>query len=237
MKKIVLCEDELSQQKLIKGYIEKIFESRNEEYEFLIYRNGESLIKDYPKNVDIFLLDIQLEEIDGMNLARKIRNMYDKNVEIIFTTSLIDYVQEGYEVRAYRYLLKPIKLGDLERHLISCFNEIERNKGKELILSSKTEIFKINTADICYIEVLKREITIHTKTSEHSINMTMDSIEGKINQQNFHRCHKSYLVNLDYVEKVKQYVVIMENKEEVPVSRYRFKEFKNVYLESLLSVL
>ncbi|MBO3444218.1 LytTR family DNA-binding domain-containing protein [Clostridium sp. CCUG 7971] len=237
MKKIVLCEDELSQQKLIKGYIEKIFESRNEEYELLIYSNGESLIKDYPKNVDIFLLDIQLEEIDGMDLARKIRTMYDKNVEIIFTTSLIDYVQEGYEVRAYRYLLKPIKLDDLERHLISCFNEIERNKGKELILSSKTEIFKINTADIYYIEVLKREITIHTKTSEHSINMTMDGIESKINQKNFYRCHKSYLVNLDYVENVKQYIAIMENKEEVPVSRYRFKEFKNVYLEILLSVL
>ncbi|MCC0630807.1 MULTISPECIES: LytTR family DNA-binding domain-containing protein [unclassified Clostridioides] len=237
MKKIVLCEDELSQQKLIKGYIEKIFESRNEEYDLLIYRNGESLIEDYPKNIDIFLLDIQLEEIDGMTLARKIRSMYDKNVEIIFTTSLIDYVQEGYEVRAYRYLLKPIKLGDLERHLISCFNEIERNKGKELILSSKTEIFKINTADIYYIEVLKREITIHTKTSKHSINMTMDNIESKINQKNFHRCHKSYLVNLDYVVNVKQYVATMENKEEVPISRYRFKEFKEVYLESLLAVL
>lgn len=237
MKKIVLCEDELSQQKLIKGYIEKIFESINEEYELLIYRNGESLLKDYPKNVDIFLLDIQLEEIDGMTLARKIRSMYDKNVEIIFTTSLIDYVQEGYEVRAYRYLLKPIKLDDLERNLISCFNEIERNKGKELILSSKTEIFKINTADIYYIEVLKREITIHTKTSEYLINMTMDSIESKINKKNFHRCHKSYLVNLDYVGNVKQYVAIMENKEEVPISRHRFKEFKDVYLESLLSVL
>ncbi|MCC0700495.1 response regulator transcription factor [Clostridioides sp. ZZV15-6383] len=237
MKKIVLCEDELSQQKLIKGYIEKIFEGRNEEYDLLIYKNGESLIKDYPKNVDIFLLDIQLEKIDGMTLARKIRSMYDKNVEIIFTTSLIDYVQEGYEVRAYRYLLKPIKLGDLERHLISCFNEIERNKGKELILSSKTEIFKINTADIYYIEVLKREITIHTKISEYSINMTMDSIQSKINQKNFHRCHKSYLVNLDYVGNVKQYVAIMENKEEIPISRYRFKEFKEVYLESLSSVL
>ncbi|MGO0883092.1 LytR/AlgR family response regulator transcription factor [Clostridioides difficile] len=237
MKKIVLCEDELSQQKLIKKYIEKIFENRNEEYDLLIYRNGESLIKDYPKNVDIFLLDIQLEEIDGMTLARKIRSMYDKNVEIIFTTSLIDYVQEGYEVRAYRYLLKPIKLDDLERHLISCFNEIERNKGKELTLSSKTEIFKINTADIYYIEVLKREITIHTKTSKHSINMTMDSIESKINQKNFYRCHKSYLVNLDYVVNVKQYVAIMENKEEVSISRYRFKEFKEVYLESLSSVL
>lgn len=237
MKKIVLCEDELSQQKLVKGYIEKIFEGRNEEYDLLIYKNGESLIKDYPKNVDIFLLDIQLEKIDGMTLARKIRSMYDKNVEIIFTTSLIDYVQEGYEVRAYRYLLKPIKLGDLERHLISCFNEIERNKGKELILSSKTEIFKINTADIYYIEVLKREITIHTKISEYSINMTMDSIQSKINQKNFHRCHKSYLVNLEYVGNVKQYVAIMENKEEVPISRYRFKEFKEVYLESLSSVL
>ena len=237
MKKIVLCEDEISQQKLIKGYIEKIFENRDEEYEFLVYSNGENLIKDYPKDVDIFLLDIQLEEIDGMNLARKLRSMYDKNVEIIFITSLIDYVQEGYEVRAYRYLIKPIKLDDLEMHLISCFNEIERNKGKDLILNSKTEIFKINTADIYYIEVLKREITIYTKIFEYSINMTMDSIERKINQKNFYRCHKSYLVNLDYVGNVKQYVAIMENKKEVPVSRYRFKEFKNVYLESLLSVL
>lgn len=80
-------------------------------------------------------------------------------------------------------MLKPIKLDDLERYLISCFNEIERNKGKDLIWNSKTEIFKINTANIYYIKVLKREITIHIKTSEYSINMTMDSIENKINQK------------------------------------------------------
>ncbi|MEG1142819.1 MAG: response regulator, partial [Clostridia bacterium] len=95
MIKIVICEDEKEQQELLKLYISKIFDGLSIEYELKIFNSGEELLKGYSKATDIILLDIQMGKINGMNTARKIREL-DKKVEIIFITSLIEYVLEGY---------------------------------------------------------------------------------------------------------------------------------------------
>ena len=111
MIKIAICEDEKEQQELLKSYIDQIFDGLSVKYELEIYNLGEELLDSYSKDIDILLLDIQMGQINGMDTARKIRELDDK-VEIIFITSLIEYVLEGYEVRAYRYLIKPIKYDD-----------------------------------------------------------------------------------------------------------------------------
>ena len=66
------------------------------------------MLENYSKGTDVLLLYIQMGQINGMDTARKIR-VLDDRVEIIFITSLIEYALEGYEVRAYRYLIKPVK--------------------------------------------------------------------------------------------------------------------------------
>lgn len=156
MIKIVICEDEKQQQKLLKEYLDKIFYDLSLEYEVNIFNSGEELLKNYPENIDIFLLDIQMDNINGMDVAKKIREIDDKRVEIIFTTSLIEYVQEGYEVRAYRYLMKPIKYVDLKKHIESCVKEINEKKGNYIIINGKDDACKINIADITYIEIQKK---------------------------------------------------------------------------------
>lgn len=128
MLNIVICEDEIEQQEILKDYLEQILNEINSKYEILIFNSGEELFKNYLDNIDIFLLDIQMDGLNGMEVARKIRQIDKKEVEIIFTTSLIEYIQEGYEVRAYRYLLKPIKLEDLKKHIILCIEELTKNK-------------------------------------------------------------------------------------------------------------
>ncbi len=121
MIKIAVCEDEKETQLLIEDYLENILEDINIEYEIQKYLSGEDLLESNLKDIDILLLDIKMEKLNGMDTARKIREV-DNEMEIIFITSLIDYVQEGYEVRAYRYLLKPIELEDLK----TCVNLYQR---------------------------------------------------------------------------------------------------------------
>ena len=111
---IATCEDEKEIQDTIEDYLNNILKNTNIEYEIQKYNSGESLLESNLKDIDILLLDIQMDQINGMDTARKIRKV-DNNMEIIFITSLIDYVQEGYEVRAYRYLLKPIELEELKK--------------------------------------------------------------------------------------------------------------------------
>ncbi len=226
---IAICEDEKDQQELLKGYIDKIFKESSIKYTLNIFSSGEELLKNYSKDTDILLLDIQLNEINGMDTARKIREI-DNKVEIIFITSLIEYVLEGYEVRAYRYLIKPAKYEDLKEHINHCIKEVDV-KNKYIIVKEQGSRIKIEINKITYIEVQKEDITIHTINNTYNIKGTMNNIEKEINCSRFFRCHKSYLVNLEHIKSIKQYVAILENSEEVPISRYRFKDVKDKFFD------
>ncbi|WP_236874623.1 response regulator, partial [Clostridioides difficile] len=97
MIKIAVCEDEKETQLLIEDYLENILKDISIEYEIQKYISGEELLESNLKDIDILLLDIKMEKLNGMDTARKIREV-DNEMEIIFVTSLIDYVQEGYEI-------------------------------------------------------------------------------------------------------------------------------------------
>ena len=237
MLNIVICEDEIEQQEILKDYLEQILNEINIKYEILIFNSGEELFKNYPDNIDIFLLDIQMDGLNGMEVARKIRQIDKKEVEIIFTTSLIEYIQEGYEVRAYRYLLKPIKLKKIKKHIISCIEELTKNKESYIAVNEKNNTCKVKISEITYIEIQKREMTIHTINEDYTINSSMSKLENELSKYNFYRCHKSFMVNIDFIKNIKQYIAILDNKEEVPISRYRFKETKSRFLSYLRSVL
>ncbi|CEQ26198.1 LytR/AlgR family response regulator transcription factor [Paraclostridium sordellii] len=237
MLNIVICEDEIEQQEILKDYLEQILNEINSKYEILIFNSGEELFKNYLDNIDIFLLDIQMDGLNGMEVARKIRQIDKKEVEIIFTTSLIEYIQEGYEVRAYRYLLKPIKLEDLKKHIILCIEELTKNKEIYIAVNEKNNTCKVKISEITYIEIQKREMTIHTINEDYTINSSMSKLENELSKYNFYRCHKSFMVNIDFIKNIKQYIAILDNKEEVPISRYRFKETKSRFLSYLGSAL
>lgn len=229
MIRIAICEDEKEQQELLEGYINQAFKSLSLQYKLDIFSSGEELLESYSKDFDMVLLDIQLGEINGMNTARKIR-LLDNKVEIIFITSLIEYALEGYEVRAYRYLVKPVKYEKLKDNIINCIKEVEI-KNKYIIVKEQGNQIKLDINEITYIEVQKENITIHTLTKTYKTKGTMSNFENDIDCSRFFRCHKSFLVNLDHVKSIKQYVAILETSEEVPVSRYRFKETKEKFFE------
>ncbi len=229
MIKIAICEDEKEQQELLKRYINQIFDALSVKCRLEVFNSGEELLERYSKDTDILLLDIQMGQINGIDTARKVRVLDDK-VEIIFITALIEYVLEGYEVRAYRYLIKPVKYNNLKDNIINCIKEVDI-KNKYIMVKAQGSQTKLNVSEITYIEVQKETITIHTLNEVYKINGTMSNIEKEIDCSRFFRCHKSFLVNLEHVKSIKQYVAILENSKEVPVSRYRFKETKDKFFD------
>ncbi|HFL3271529.1 LytR/AlgR family response regulator transcription factor [Clostridioides difficile] len=229
MIKIAICEDEKEQQELLKRYINQIFDVLSVKWRLEVFNSGEELLERYSKDTDILLLDIQMGQINGIDTARKVRVLDDK-VEIIFITALIEYALEGYEVRAYRYLIKPVKYNNLKDNIINCIKEVDI-KNKYIVVKVQGSQTKLNVNEIAYIEVQKETITIHTLNEVYKINGTMSNIEKEIDCSRFFRCHKSFLVNLEHVKSIKQYVAILENSKEVPVSRYRFKETKDKFFD------
>lgn len=222
--KIVICDDELTHRKILKDYIKKSF--LNESYEIIEYCSGEDLVNDYPKKVDILLLDIQMLGMNGIDTAKKIR-LFDTNVNIIFTTAISDFMQEGYEVRAFRYLLKPIQYDDFLKHINKCKGEIIDKKEKYISIkeleTGQTVIIPIN--NILYIETECRITLIHTDNKIYKTRESIKLFEKELKEYSFYRCHRAYLINLYKVNSIgKQMAMIKGN--EVLVSRYKEKELK-----------
>ena len=104
---IGICDDELYSREQIKDILNKLLCSYPIKYNIFEFSSGEELLNNYPKNLDILIMDIQMKKINGMNTLDTYEK-FDENLEIIFMTSFADFMQEGYEVKAYRYILKPI---------------------------------------------------------------------------------------------------------------------------------
>lgn len=228
---IVICENDKNDQEFVKAKVVEILDDLNIEYEIKVYNSGDDLLEGYDKYTDIILLDIQMDGLDGMETARKIRE-FDDNVEIIFITSFVEYALEGYEVNAYRYLLKPVKDENLRTSLINCLNDRNFVKRSIVIKEGDTRI-KISLKDIMYIEVQGNDITVHTLKDTYRTKGTMSNFETEINSNMFVRCHKSYLVNLEYIKSIKRYTSILVNDEEVPLSRNKYKEIKDRFFEMI----
>lgn len=228
---IVICENDKNDQEFVKAKVVEILDDLDIEYEIKVYNSGDDLLEGYDKYTDIILLDIQMDGLDGMETARKIRE-FDDNVEIIFITSFVEYALEGYEVNAYRYLLKPVKDENLRTSLINCLNDRNFVKRSIVIKEGDTRI-KISLKDIMYIEIQGNDITVHTLKDTYRTKGTMSNFETEINSDMFVRCHKSYLVNLEYIKSIKRYTSILVNDEEVPLSRNKYKEIKDRFFEMI----
>jgi DNA-binding LytR/AlgR family response regulator len=235
MYRVALCEDDLTQKNLLKDYIKQIFSEVSSQLKLYEYSSGTDLINSNLVGIDIYFLDIKMSGLSGMETALKIRED-DENSEIIFITSLIDYIQDGYIVRAYRYLSKPVKYEELKEHVLNCIEDIRKKKENFLIVENKGEIVKIPIEKILYIEVRKKELTIHTSSILYKTRSSMNKIEKDLKKYNFFRCHKSFLINLKEINYLnKDYVDIAG--EIVPVSKHRINELKKLITYILGDVL
>ncbi|HBE8695643.1 TPA: response regulator transcription factor [Clostridioides difficile] len=224
MYRIVICEDDITQIAFLRECILKSLEGISSQIELFEFNSGEELLETNLEGIDIFFLDIKMLQLTGMDVAKIIRETNDTS-EIIFITSIVDYIQEGYKVRAYRYLLKPIDFGDLNESILSCISDIIKKRENFMLIENKGIINKILINSIMYIEVRKKVLTMHTKNDTYYTKNSMDKIELELEKYNFFRCHKSYLINLEYIQFICKNTVVI-NDEDVPVSKYRMADLK-----------
>lgn len=235
MYRIVVCEDDVTQREFLSKNIRKSLEEISTQIEIFEFSSGEELLKAKLENIDIFFLDIQMDKLTGMDVAKEIR-LYDETSEIIFITSLVDYIQEGYTVRAYRYLLKPIKIKHLKENILSCTSDIIKKRENFMLIENKGTINKIVIKSIMYIEVRKKELTIHTTEDIYCTKNSLEKVEVELSKYNFFRCHKSYLINMEYIQFITKNNVVINN-EEIPISKHRMPDLKTKLTHVLGDVL
>lgn len=225
--RIGICDDEKVIGEQLKGYLESYYQSLDVLIE--CHRSGEVLLERYNKTAyDILFLDIEMVGIDGIEVARQIR-LVNKEVVIIFLTSHQELATEGYEVNAYRFLIKPLDIKKLKQTLDLL--KLEQAKDKKWIIKEMGQIQVIKQKDIIYIEAQNNMLFICTRNGNIEIRQTLNEAEDALDKTLFYRVHRSYLINLNAVKLFDMKQVIMENNKTISISRMRSKRFRDCMLE------
>lgn len=204
--RIAYCEDEPAQAALVRAMILRWAGSRKITAEVILYESAEEfLFKNETFPYDVVFLDIAMRQMNGVELARAIRQQ-DKNLPIAFLTADRTFAIEGYEVHAVRYLLKPVtaeKLGSLLDELLEAA-EKDMQDTVCITVGEKGAVRKISESSICYIEVLGHYTQLHLKDSSAvRIKESLAAVAAMLHQRElFVKCHRSFVVNLSCVEKI-----------------------------------
>lgn len=177
------------------------------------FSSGEELLA-YNQQIDILFLDIQMRGLNGLKAAEKIREK-DDSMFIIFLTGYKGFMQAGYRVKAFRYLLKPINENEFTQTLTEAVNDITKNY--KAIIGLEGETLFIRLKDIIYIEYVDRCTVIRTQRGTYESTTTMNEWETILNTGDFFRVHKAYIVNMEYINEIGKNVVL-DNGEKVELA-------------------
>ncbi len=233
--RIAYCEDEAAQAELVCSMMESWGERRQESVEVVLFESAEEFLfknEDFP--YDAVFLDIAMRQMNGMELARTIRKK-DKKLPIAFLTADKTFAIEGYEVRAVRYLTKPVTAEKLDSLLDELRTEQERSFAETscMPIGENGVTKRIAEEDICYVEVLGHYTHLHlaeaaTIRVKESLSAVIERLALK---EQFVKCHRSYVVNLAYVEKISRTDCTLSDNTILPVSRSAYRNFNERFIQ------
>lgn len=234
MIKIAFCDDDMEVLHQINELLDRYRVERNEDITYAAFQSPFELLTEIEKGIrpDILFLDVVMPGQNGMDVAKEIRQ-YDTNMKIIFLTSSPEFAVESYSVGAYFYQLKPIWEESFFRLMDAVLAECEKKKKNSLILRSKDGITRIDLQQLEYCEVLGRKLLFHLENGAVLESAgSLDDLAGQLMQHsNFFRPHRSFLVNMEYIQNISSRSIKMVNDAEIPIPHGKCSEIKNTYME------
>lgn len=235
MIRIAVCDDEKYFREKIGALLQEYSSAREFGINVESFASGEEFLASEKKEMfDVIFLDINMEGMNGIETAQKIRQ-FSEDIVLIFITAYVAYSPEGYKVNAIRYLLKDSD--SFKTAFWECMDAV-RNK---LMVVEKKEKFEfqgkemvIPLSHIVYMESNLHKVTFYIKGKEiqaYTMYEKLDAIEERLREtQSFCRIHQSYLINLKYVDEVKRYQVLLNTGEVLNIAKPRYKEVEMQYI-------
>lgn len=225
MLKISICDDEAYVRRDIRKQILNIINESG--VQITEYSDGKELIDDIDEEIsfDICLLDLCMDSVDGIEVAKRLRqSVHNKNTLIIFITSYTANISEIVELSPFAYIYKEQIQDVLEKKLRDAIEEINCN-SKFLEISCDRKKYRIKVSEILYIEVSGNHVIIHTENeSWETRSYTMKKLVEMEECKEMLRCHNSYLVNYKYISYMSGEYIKLTDETKIPVSRsYREK--------------
>lgn len=225
MLKITILEDQKEQAARLSAMLKHYAEEHADfSYTLQHYDQSIQLLTEYRCDADLLFLDIQLPDMLGMEVAKRIRAIDDR-VMIIFITMLTQYAIEGYSVGAFDYVLKPVRYDEFAAKMDrACRILAHRSSSMTIDVRTKEDIHRISVDDVTYIEISNHDVMIHTPQETYKQWGNLKTYEEMLSEAHFVRCNACYLVNLKYVKGIHGDTVRVY-EDELTISKSKRKDF------------
>lgn len=226
----VICEDEPDCLFWMQNAIREWAAQQKEMVQFFLYASAEELLfhSEEWQNADGLILDIELKQMNGMNLAKKIREQ-DSRIPILFATGYEQFVFEGYEVGAVSYLMKPISLEKLYAALSRIQKQVKQ-QPEILLTNAGEENTRLYLDDLLALEASGHYTLLYTRSGTIESRRSLGSFQKELEGKPFYAPHRSYLVHLGHISRILKKSLFLDNGMELPIARGKWNELNQAYL-------
>ena len=216
--KIAVCDDSQADIDYITILVKEW--AKDKTIQIKTYPSAEAFMFNYAeeKDFDILLLDIEMGQMDGVTMAKAIRQD-NESVQIVFITGYSEYIADGYDVAALHYLIKPVRKEQLWSVLDRAAERLKKNE-KELLLKTADETVVMPVREIRYLDVQQNYVTVHGKI-DVTVKRTLGEFERELDER-FFRLGRSYIVNLTCVRRISKTEVILADGSAIPFPRGQY---------------
>ena len=227
--RMAVCDDSTKDAGYVKVLAEAWARDRGIESEITVFPSAESFLFRYAedKNWDVLLLDIEMGAMDGVTMAKRVRQD-NEAVQIVFITGYSDYIAEGYEVAALHYLMKPV---NKDKFFTVLDRALEKRKQEErcLNLEAYGEMVRIPFYEIRYLDVHQNYVTVHAK-ADYTVKRTLGDFEKELDDR-FHRVGRAMILNLKYIQRVTKTEVRLSDGTVLPLPRGAYEPLNRAIIQ------
>ena len=228
MIRIAICDDDRHMVMQNEEIVKNTLQACGIGYEIVTYTRSSNLLSDIAEDqffYDLILLDIEMPEVSGMELAGKIKE-YLPNVKIIFITSHVEYAIDAYELSEFRYVPKSNVKERLEAAVADASTLLELEAGQEYTIQTNNRLERIRYKDILYIVRDGKNAEIVSNTSTSKVRKSLQQVYEELDAPEFIFIERGCIVNIIHIMKIQDSMVCLKNQEMLPISRSHLQDVK-----------
>ena len=223
MWRVAIVDDQQSVRTQMQSYFERYQQEHQQQFRLSLFGNAELFLDQYKPVYDVVLMDIDMPGMNGLAAARRLRKL-DEQVVLMFVTNLAQYAINGYEVSAVDYVIKPVDYSKFEFKLTRALSMVPPKNRQMVLVRTEDGVASVERADVTYVEVQGHSLFYHTASETYRVRGSLKQAEADFMPPQFFTCNKCYIVNLAYVEEIRNNVAVVAG-EEVMISRPKKKPF------------
>ncbi len=232
---IAIVEDSQDDLSNCLSLLDRYSKEKNVKFDIQTFENGDAFLMRFKSQFDFIILDINLSAMNGIDVARTIREK-DEEVIIMFATNLAKYATRGYEVDAIDFVLKPLTYASFYLRLEKVMKKLYKKNDYFIVVPSDGGFSKINVNNVLYIEVIAHDIIFHMDNNEDiTTTGTLKKYEEQLKKYWFIRCNSCYLVNAHKIKRVEKLDIQLINNEIIAISHPKKKAFMESFKQFVLS--